>query len=135
MGRQEQQAKQKDLWVAQHWQFPPERPFYPRLRKLLDAEKPVAFVQARRANFCAAGMDVRCWRMASVAGVFRPNILKASRPSAGSPVTAVEFAALAAELLPNDTSKVSAHGLSFFFEVGAHLLRSHVPKKFKASAL
>jgi len=59
-------------------------------------------------------MDVRCWRMASIAGVFRSveYMLKASGTSVGPPVTAAEFAALAAELLQNDTFKVSTHGLS-----------------------
>jgi len=113
MGRQEQRARQKGLWIAR---TKPAvglgRPLYQLLRELPDAGKSDAFVEARYVELHAANMDVRRWHWASIFGVCRSNVLKASRPSAGSPVRLAEFAARAAGLLPGDTSKRNIHGLS-----------------------
>ena len=120
MGRQEQRATRKSSWIAHAGPaVAPGPPFYLGCASYSMRRSPAHACKHNVRSSTRQIMDVRCWRMTPIAGVFRSNLLKASRPSAGSPVRVAEFAARAAELLPGDTVK-GKYPWSLC-EVGTHL--------------
>ncbi len=110
MGRQEQRARQKDLWIAHTGLAVASGvPVLPSTAGVTRCGEVRCVCQSTVHDFlrgkygCALlahGIYCRCFPV--------EYILKASGTSVGPPVTA-EFAAHAAELLPNDTAKVSIH--------------------------
>ena len=120
MGRQEQRARQRGLWIAR---TKPAVglgcPLYQLPRELPAAGKSDAFVEARYVEFHGGKYGCPSLALASIFGLCRSNVLRASRPSAGSSVRLAEFAARAAELLPGRYVK-EEHPWSLC-EVGAYL--------------